>query len=208
MSIRFLYFDLGNVLLTFSNERACQQMGQLARVPAEAVQRLVLEGSPGTSFLWRFERGDVTEEEFYEHFCATLGVRPPRREFEQAASDMFAPIPQSLELVERLHAASHRMGVLSNTNPWHWRLVTDGRYHHLTTMFEQIVTSYDARAMKPEPLIYQVAIERAGTRADEIFFVDDRPENVEGARKAGIDAVVYRDYATLLGNLRERGIDV
>ena len=37
--------------------------------------------------------------------------------------------------------------------------------------------------------IFETAIRVAGHSPDEIFFVDDRAENVEGARAAGLDAV-------------------
>jgi FMN phosphatase YigB (HAD superfamily) len=45
-----------------------------------------------------------------------------------------------------------------------------------------------------------------GLSAGEIFFVDDRPENVTGALEAGLDAVLYTSPACLAADLRRRGI--
>ena len=50
--------------------------------------------------------------------------------------------------------------------------------------------------MKPDRAIYDAAIERAGVAAHEVFFTDDRLENVEGARAVGIDAVQFVDCET------------
>ncbi len=207
MAIEFLYFDLGNVLLTFSNERASAQLARLSGVEVAEVESLLLGPDEKSSFLYRYERGDVTDEAFYLAFCRAVGASPTHEEFDLALSDMFGPIEPSLALVEMLAASGYRLGILSNTNPAHWRLVTDGRFRGLPSAFEQIVTSFNARSMKPEFSIFEQAIERANVPAQDIFFVDDRPENVEGARAAGLDAVLYRDHPTLLADLAERGID-
>ena len=41
--IRTLLFDLGNVLLHFSHQRLCAQMGELCGKPAEAIRRLLFD---------------------------------------------------------------------------------------------------------------------------------------------------------------------
>jgi len=206
MPPKFLYFDLGNVLLTFSNERACSQMAAIAGAEVSRVKSLVLGPHEQSSFLWKFERGDIGEDEFYETFCQQLGVAPDRCELQIAASDMFAPIQQSFQLIEKLAGAGHRLGVLSNTNPWHWQFVSDGRYPILRDLFEHQVTSFAANSMKPEREIYDFAVKRAGVPAESVFFVDDRKENVEGAREAGLDAVIYVGHEQLLADLAERQI--
>jgi glucose-1-phosphatase len=207
MPTTFLYFDLGNVLLTFSNERACRQMAEAAGVEFDRVARLVLGPHEQESLLWRFEHGLVSEDEFYGRFCDELGVVVDRAQLDHAAADMFAPIVASFQLIERLQASGYRLGILSNTNPVHWRFVTDGRWPLLNTAFTQYVTSFEARSMKPDRRIYEYAVAKAGIPAGEVFFVDDRIENVEGAIAAGLDAVQYIDPPTLARDLRLRGID-
>lgn len=205
MPTRFLYFDLGNVLLSFSTHRFCEQVARTLGVDVGAIEPLLAPQGDLPSTFWRFERGDITPEELHTQLCELGACDIPVDVIAEAASDIFTPIEENLALVKHLHAAGHRLGILSNTNPWHLRFVTD-RFGQFSTSFETIVTSYDARAMKPEAAIYEYAIERAGVAAGEIFFVDDRPENVEGAREAGMDAVVYRDPGSLTQDLRTRGV--
>ena len=59
--------------------------------------------------------------------------------------------------------------------------------------------------MKPDRAIYDAAIVRAGTSASEVFFVDDRAENVVGAQAAGLDAVQFIDAGQLAVDLRHAG---
>ncbi len=58
--------------------------------------------------------------------------------------------------------------------------------------------SYELGFIKPEAPIYQHAIEGLGVEPAEALFLDDRPENVEGARAAGIHAVVFDSWEEFL----------
>jgi putative hydrolase of the HAD superfamily len=205
MAIQFLYFDLGNVLLSFSHERMCQQMAEVAGLEADAVRRALLAGEPETSLQWRFERGDFDAATAYDHFCRHTGVRPDRAALFAAGSDMFAELPDSVALVRRLAAAGHRLGVLSNTNPNDWEFVYQ-KFVFLRECFAHAVLSYEAKAMKPAAAIFEHAIERAGAKAREVFFTDDREENVAGALAAGLDAVVFTSAGELEAELRRRGV--
>ncbi|MBA3485502.1 MAG: HAD family phosphatase [Pirellulales bacterium] len=206
MKPSFLYFDLGNVLLTFSHERMCAQMAAVAGVAPEVVRRALFESTGETSVQGRFERGELNALAVYEHFCEAAGVRPDREELFAAGSDMFAEIPASVAIIERLAAAGRRLGVLSNTNPIDWGFVTSGRFPFLNRCFEQAVLSFEVRAMKPERAIYDAAVERAGVPANEVFFTDDREENVAGAIAAGLDAVLFISPEQLVEELNRRGL--
>lgn len=204
MTPSFLYFDLGNVLLSFSHERMCAQMAAVAGVAPELVRRALFESTGETSVQRRFERGDLNALAMYEHFCKAVGVRPDREELFAAASDMFAEMPDSVAIIERLAAAGRRLGVLSNTNPIDWGFVTAGRFPFLNRCFEQAALSFEVRAMKPDRAIYEAAVERAGVLANEVFFTDDREENVAGALAAGLDAVLFTSPERLLEALQDR----
>jgi HAD superfamily hydrolase (TIGR01509 family) len=67
--------------------------------------------------------------------------------------------------------------------------------------------SFELKACKPSPKIYTGAANKAQVRPDEIFFVDDTPGHVEGARRAGFDAVPYTTTPRLVAELRARGLE-
>lgn len=211
MTPQVLYFDLGNVLLSFSHERMCRQMADVAGVSAERIREAVF-GADMSAVQWQYEEGRISSDDYYEGICRQLGCRPERRPFEHAACDIFAPIDETWRLVERLAAAGQRLAILSNCNLLHWRFVTGGRFPLLRDAstagvpFAWCVTSFEAGSMKPDRGIYDIAIERAGVPAAAIFFVDDRPENVAAACALGIDAVVYENPVKLVDELRRRGV--
>ena len=105
-----------------------------------------------------------------------------------------------------LRAAGYRLGILSNTCEAHWEFVSCGRYAVLKELFEVEILSFRLGSMKPETPIYEAAIAASGVAAEEIFFTDDRSENVAGALRAGMDATHFRGVQPLLQDLRDRQI--
>jgi FMN phosphatase YigB (HAD superfamily) len=204
MKPAFIYFDLGNVLLSFSHERMCAQLAAAAGVAPEQVRRALFGDEGEASVQWRFERGDLNALMVYEHFCEAVGVRPDMDTLFAAGCDIFEEIGETVALVEQLAAAGSRLGILSNTNPIDWGFVTSGRFPFLNRHFEQAALSFEIRAMKPDRAIYQAAAALAGVATNEVFFVDDRAENVEGALAAGMDAVLFTTAAKLAEELQQR----
>ena len=69
--------------------------------------------------------------------------------------------------------------------------------------FQDILVSGDEKLVKPDPAIYALAISRFGVKPETCLFVDDRAENVEAARAAGLLAHQFIDADTLLSTLKK-----
>jgi glucose-1-phosphatase len=207
-----LYFDLGKVVLSFSHAQMCRQMGDVAGISPDVVRDVLFGDDETQAAQWQYEVGQLSTADYYEYFCVRTGTRPDRARLEHAACDIFRPLEETMALVRRLAAAGHRLAILSNINSLHWQFVSDGRFDVLGGVgqpgrpFGWAVLSYEAGSMKPDERIYRVAVERAGVPAERVFFVDDRIENVEGARALGLDAVLFLDVETLADDLRGREV--
>jgi glucose-1-phosphatase len=200
MKPQFLYFDLGNVLLPFSHQRMAEQMGRVAGVsPQRAWQILFDDG-----LHWDYERGELSEDQFYSRFCELCGASADRAALDQAANDIFVVNIPLVGLIGHLAAAGCPLGILSNTTASHWRYCTS-RYGILR-LFPVHALSFHLKAMKPDSQIYAAAAKLANTPPDRIFFTDDRPEHVAAARAAGWDAIVYESVSQVNEHLRQRGI--
>lgn len=198
---KFLYFDLGNVLLHFDHHRAARQMASVAGIAPEAVWRAVFE----SDLQLRYERGAISTREFYEHFCATTKTQPDYEKLCFAAADIFTLNCDTGPIVSALATAGYRLGILSNTCEVHWRHLYSG-HTQLDRSFELYALSYQIGSAKPDPEIYLAAAKLAGVAPTEVFYCDDRPENVAGALQAGYDAVQYESPEKLHRQLRERGL--
>lgn len=199
----FIFFDMGNVLIHFDPQVAHRRLAELANVPPERV-RLFLEED---NLQWRYEAGKVTSRDFFDRFCESMKCQLSDEALIEAAGSQFTLNVEIVPVVTQLAAANRRMGILSNTCEAHWKYCADTRFTVLRTAFDVAVLSYSVHAMKPDPQIYVKAAEMAGSAPAEIFFTDDRAENVEGARDCGFDAVQYTTTPELVAALRERGVE-
>jgi putative hydrolase of the HAD superfamily len=198
---KFLYFDLGKVLVDFDIHQMYRQIGQLAGAePARVREVIYLDG-----LLRQVELGLITGRQFYEAFCDQIGARPDYDELALAASDIFELNVSIVPVVAQLQYAGHRLGILSNTSQAHWEHIV-GRYRIIAEAFPVRVLSCEIHAAKPDAAIYEAAAEMAGVAPQEIFFTDDVPENVAGARDFGFDAVQYTSTPELAAELRKRGV--
>jgi putative hydrolase of the HAD superfamily len=152
-----------------------------------------------------YEVGEMSSEEFHRRFCDALEMRGVSfADFGRLWNDMFVPTPLlPSDLLEGLRAR-YRLLLLSNTNELHFRWIRE-RYP-LLEHFHDYVLSYQVRSLKPSPGIYQEAIRRAECRPEECFFTDDVEANVAGARRLGIDAVLFGGEKQLKTELERRGV--
>lgn len=97
------------------------------------------------------------------------------------------------DALTRLHQAGFRLGVLSNTGPLGWDEVLTGILPEDfdPTLFDPdlIVVSSAVGAEKPDPRIFQYAIDRAGVPPSAIVFITETMEHVFAAQAAGMRAL-------------------
>lgn len=200
-SPKFLYFDLGKVLVDFSLDRMFQQISASASIDAETARAAVL----GSGLMREHESGRVSDRQYYEAFCTATGSRPDFDALTRAACEIFELKTSMLPLVAHLRQAGYPMGVLSNTCTMHWEYCRQ-HYRIVAEGFDVYALSYRLGAVKPEAAIFHAAAELAGVCPEDIFFVDDIAEHVTGARAFGFDAVQFTTTASLAEELRSRGI--
>ncbi|HSW49957.1 MAG TPA: HAD family phosphatase [Bryobacteraceae bacterium] len=195
-----LIFDLGKVLIPFDWQRGYSAFASVSPFPAEEVRRRIKE----TGLFEGFERGQVEPLEVARRVSGILELDVTFARFQELWSSIFYPetiVPD--EMLESLHAR-HRLLMLSNTDAIHFNWVRT-RYP-IVRHFDGFVLSFKVGCRKPDIGIYREAIRQAGCAPGEIFFTDDRDDNVEGALRAGIDAVQFVSLEQLERDLRSRGV--
>jgi len=70
--------------------------------------------------------------------------------------------------------------------------------------FDHITFSYELGSVKPEPAIYQDAVRGLEIAAGEGLFLDDRTENVEGARAVGLQAEIFHTWEDFVQHVPNR----
>ena len=109
-------------------------------------------------------------------------------DFLTACGDIFWLNEPTIPVVSQLAQLNIGLGILSNTCEAHWDFAMK-RFLALPQLFPIRVTSFEAKSMKPDAKIYEVAVKKAGVLPSEIFFIDDKPENVQAAKDAGLSLI-------------------
>lgn len=199
--IKTVIFDLGKVIIPFDFTRGYSAMEKYCGYPAAEIRSRIA----ATDLVERFETGLIEPEPFVAQLTAILGLRIGYPEFCDIWSSIFLPEPLVPESLLAGLRRNYRLLLLSNTNAIHFEMIR--ATYPLLRQFHDYVLSYEVRAMKPSPAIYQAAITKAGCRPEECFFTDDVPAYVEAARHQGIDAVQFQSLGQIEGELRSRGLD-
>jgi epoxide hydrolase-like predicted phosphatase len=144
-----------------------------------------------------FECGRLANEDFESRFGAVLGVREPAGLIGRLFGGM--GVDEDMRAaVAGYRTAGIRTGLLSNS----WGALNYD-FELLGELFDVLVISGDLNVRKPEPAIYEIAIERMGLPASELVFVDDLPGNLKPARALGIHTIVHTDAASTIAALEE-----
>ncbi len=114
--------------------------------------------------------------------------------------------PPNLELLEYIEQdlkPKYKIGFLSNaSDDWLDDLLTPEQQN----LFDDVILSFQHGITKPNTAIFELAAERLGVEPTECLFVDDIEAYCEGARAAGMRAIVFRDFESfrqqLQGNLK------
>ena len=90
----------------------------------------------------------------------------------------------SIPTVRMLRERGDATALVSNCGP-DTRLLVERL--GLEEEFDAVILSFEVGARKPDPLIYEAALDAVGGRADDSVFVDDQAAYCDGARALGID---------------------
>ena len=98
--------------------------------------------------------------------------------------------PETIEVLEELKSRGYKLVVVSN-----WDSPLDGLLTRLgiAHYFDAILASHDANVLsaKPDPRIFEIAMNRLDVDPDQIIHVGDTPEaDIDGARNANIRAIL------------------
>ncbi len=202
-----IMFDLGNVLAPFDWAIALER---LAPMLPEEKAALLRNDEPSFRRLffrniYKLETGRMDFESFYMEVCHELGLDITIGNFNEIWCDIFSPNWEMIELGEAL-ARNYDTWLVSNTNTAHYRWLIE-RYPKVR-FFKDAALSYELKVMKPDPLYYEMALNKFGARAEESVFIDDLEANVQGAEKAGFRALRFTGVDTLKRELTELGINI
>ena len=199
MPSRFVYFDLGNVLVKFDHAIATRQLAELAHCSLAAAQYAIYD----SGLEIRYETGLVTSSEFVAEINRQLGTSLSEAIVLEAVSAIFEPNLEILRGLEHIKASGVGIGLLSNTCEGHWEWLKRKCWPMVNGWFDPIVLSYEAKLMKPDAAMYLHCERHCGFTGSQVFFTDDRADNIAAAAAQGWGTYRYGDTDGLIAAFDE-----
>jgi len=192
MKIENIIFDFGGVVLDIDPQLTINEFVKLGFTELEKTT-----SDEFTHLIRKFERGIFTPEIFREKMKSVLEIKISDQQFDDAWNALLFDIPsERIEIIEKVKA-NYRILLLSNSNEIHYDLyVRDLQlrfgYREFADLFHDAYFSFDVHLSKPDIEIYEFIINQNELNPKTTLFIDDREDNIEAARKAGLQTYLLQ----------------
>lgn len=201
--IKAVIFDLGGVVIDWSDDIVYRKAAKISGLPFEKLRKVAEREKQS------FMQGEFSESEFWRRVLKKSGrhdhiLRKLDRLWYKEYKKNAKLNRDVINIIRKL-SGRYSLGVISNLNVVHDAVNRKRKYYRY---LKHRVLSYKAGVTKPDIRIYRLAAKKVRCKPRQCLFIDDKPENVKGARKAGMNAIRYKDVAQLKKDLRRYNIKI
>ena len=183
--IKSIIFDLGAVLLNISYQKTIEEFDKLGIKNSSTFYSKKLQ----TNIFNLLETGEISESDFIKEIQKQC-TEATNTQILYAWNAMLLDLPlHRVELLKQLKK-DFNLYLLSNTNSIH---ITEfenklgkEQYKEFYQLFDKVYYSHKIGHRKPNAEAFKLIIEENNLIAEEILFIDDSPQHIDGAKKLGI----------------------
>ncbi len=200
MTLRAVYFDMGGVIARTEFQAPRQRLAERLGMEYEDLVKLVFDSETAI----QASVGIISEEEQWAAVTRRLGL--PGSEIQAFRDEFFAGDVIDLALLNFMRGLrkQYKVGLISNAWSGLRAWISNKKFEDV---FDAMIISAEAGAMKPDARIYQIALEKLGVAPAEFVFLDDFQANVEGARAVGMAAIHFTQVDKALDELKQIMLD-
>ncbi|MCK9572903.1 MAG: HAD hydrolase-like protein [Candidatus Omnitrophica bacterium] len=193
-------FDLGKVLFDFDYAIALKKIKSDIKIPTHRIIHELFYNN----FAQDFEKGLMGAHEFYKKFCNAFNCSLSYWQFTDAWCNIFSLNREVAAFVKKI-SGFYPIYLISNINELHFDYLQNN-YPEVFSVFNGLILSYKVKSIKPEKRIYEALKEKSGCNYENIFYIDDRKEFIEEARRFDIKCINFVGLTELKASLKAYGI--
>ncbi len=200
MDIQAIIFDFGGVLLEWN--------------PRHLYRRYFDQPEEMEAFLSEIDFSSWNAQQDkgrpWTEAVAVLSAQFPHRAelirayHEHWEESVTGAIEGTVEIVRRLKRAGYPLFALSNWSAETFPIAR--RKYDFLNLFDVIVVSGEVGLIKPDPAIFELAVQRTGVPASQCLFIDDHEANIDVAQRLGMQTILFRSPEALARELAEMGL--
>jgi HAD superfamily hydrolase (TIGR01549 family) len=194
IQIKAILLDIGGVLWHPKETPLSDRWAKRCGLSAKAFDQIVYHSEWGSQALV----GNISGEEMWENIGKQLGLSPVEK--SECEKEYWAGI-WDIEFLDYCRTLKkYKLGIVSDAES-NAREMCKAWVNE--ALFDVIVFSAEVGVRKPHPLIFHSALGQLGVDASASVFIDDRENNVNGAKELGIHAIHYKNRDQVLVALNE-----
>lgn len=196
MSIRAVFFDLGGVIVRTEFQAPRQRLAERLGMEYDDLVKIVFDSDSGI----KATMGEISSDDHWDSILKRL--KRPASELAVIREEFFAGDIVDRTLVDYIRSlrGKYKTGLISNAWSDLRNFIVREKFDDA---FDKLIISAEVGAAKPEPRIFQIALEQFGVRPNEAVFVDDFLINIEGCEKIGIKGIHFENPETALQQLKK-----
>ena len=198
-----LLFDLGGVLIDVDYHKTIDAFAQLGvQNPSDLYNQF------GQNQLFdQYEKGEVSSKFFLEQLKTLTKIDTIESDIVIAWNAMIGDFPtEKLDFIAEL-SQHNPCFLLSNTNEIHLKKAIENlqktAFKNIDDLFIKCYYSHIIGKRKPEVETFKWVVDQMGMEANKVLFIDDSPQHIEGAKKAGLQVIYYKEDSDLF-SIRDR----
>ncbi len=142
--------------------------------------------------------GFITRDELWERFAEIVGTD---EESIYGRMKEFSGLDKRLLNFIEDSKTTYKIGMISNVgHGFIEKMFVD---KPASEYFDSIVLSSDVGMVKPDKRIYESSALQLDCQVQQCVFIDDLAKNVEGAKNAGMKAIIYKDFDSFVQQIRQ-----
>jgi len=176
MKIKFVYFDIGGVLINYYD--FFQTASTLHGVRHKDMIKLF------DNIEHRYTLGKATPEDFWQECIEEFKITPKKNfNFLKSWVADYKTIRETYNFIYKIKD-KYKIGIISNIYHGIFELLIENKMIP-TIKYGAVIESCKVGFRKPDKDIFDIATKKAGVNPNEILFVDDRLDFIEGAKTHG-----------------------
>lgn len=197
-------FDIGGVVISLNHGMARRQFAKRLELPVEELNTLIstyqLEDET-ESLAAQFRVGAISADAYLDAYIKRFGNGLTRQELIGfLCSELGEPISETLDLLKALRGKVN-ISCFSNSQEVHWNYLL--REYPVMKNFQPAMASHLAGLAKPDSQVISYICDRLSAKPEACLLIDDAPENVASAQKAGMNAILYESPKQLIEDLKQ-----
>lgn len=158
--------------------------------------------------LKEFDLGNLSEDDMLEYFSKYKGITSTKEEIRSEIDSYLKLDLKLVNIIKGLKSKGLKTALLSNGHSSFFERKIYKVYPEFKDLFNEIIISSEVRMIKPDKEIYLHALDKIGSTPEEVLFIDDRQENVDGAINLGINGFLYTDSIAFVKYINQLGINL